>query len=200
LRIGARNGELSLREAALDCMAQAVALLDAGGKVLFANRHAEAIFRAGNGLAAVNGHLAATDAQSASWLKEALRLAASGQGSSARLHDAAGQPAWVATFCPADTQRSSRNASPHPSPVLQPQPPRRRRLAGLYRLSPAETRVLQHLLDQKSTQDIADALHISIKTLRTHLSNLFVKTGTTGQRELVRFYLAHPSVNPPADF
>lgn len=54
--------------------------------------------------------------------------------------------------------------------------------------------MLEDLLAQKSTQDIANALQVTIKTVRFHLSALFAKTGTSGQRALVQFYLAHPLV------
>jgi DNA-binding CsgD family transcriptional regulator len=74
------------------------------------------------------------------------------------------------------------------------------RFARLYRLTPAETRVLQYLLEQRNTQEIAETLTIGIKTLRTHLSNLFAKTGTATQRELVRFFPAHPAVGQDGEF
>jgi DNA-binding CsgD family transcriptional regulator len=68
--------------------------------------------------------------------------------------------------------------------------------AQLYRLTPAETRVLEQLLLKESTQEIAEALQIGIKTLRTQLSALFAKTQTKNQRELVKFYLSHPMTRP----
>lgn len=64
--------------------------------------------------------------------------------------------------------------------------------AGLYGITSSEIRVMEQLLIQQNTQEIADALQVSIKTVRAHLSQLFTKTATTCQRELVRFYLAHP--------
>lgn len=67
--------------------------------------------------------------------------------------------------------------------------------AKLYRLTPAEIRVLKQLLIHENTRDIAEALHVSMKTLRTQLSALFAKTQTKNQRELVKFYLSHPMGN-----
>lgn len=182
-----------LQEAALDRMAQAVALLDERGRLLFANRRAEAIFRAGEGFTVVNGRVAVAGVHDSGSLREALRRAVSGVGSTLRLQPP-GQPAWVATFSPLRVPGSATGArilmlmaSPG-RPAADGLPA----FAALYRLTPAETRVLAHLLEQASTQDIAAALHISIKTLRIHLSNLFAKTGTANQRELLRFYLGHP--------
>jgi DNA-binding CsgD family transcriptional regulator len=52
------------------------------------------------------------------------------------------------------------------------------------------------LLVKESTQEIAETLQISIKTLRTQLSALFAKTQTKNQRELVKYYLSHPMAGP----
>jgi DNA-binding CsgD family transcriptional regulator len=68
--------------------------------------------------------------------------------------------------------------------------------AKLYRLTSAETRVLEQLLVKENTQEIAEALQISIKTLHTQLSALFAKTQTKNQRELVKYYLSHPTTGP----
>jgi DNA-binding CsgD family transcriptional regulator len=64
----------------------------------------------------------------------------------------------------------------------------------LYGLTNAETLVLTHLLQQRNTNEIAEALQISIHTLRTHLKAMFAKTCTRNQRELVNFCRSHPMV------
>ena len=195
-RMGQQNEARCLREAALDRMAQAVALLDEQGRLLFANSRAEAVFRAGDGLAVVNGRLTATGPQGNGRLQEALRRALLGSGSSVRLDAGTGQPCRVATFCPLrvpslDVSAKTRVLVLIASPA-QPAADGLPAFAALYGLTPAETRVLGLLLEQRGTQDIADALNIRIKTLRIHLSNLYAKTGTASQRELVAFFLAHP--------
>lgn len=60
----------------------------------------------------------------------------------------------------------------------------------LYGLTLAEATVLKHLCDDMKPQQIADCLHVSITTVRTHLSNLFAKTSTSRQPELIRLALA----------
>ena len=67
--------------------------------------------------------------------------------------------------------------------------------ASLYGLTVAETRILKYLLQQQSTHGIAQTLHISIHTLRTHLKALFAKTCTKNQRELVNFCRSHPIID-----
>jgi DNA-binding CsgD family transcriptional regulator len=58
-------------------------------------------------------------------------------------------------------------------------------LRRVYRLSPAEIRVVRELMQGQSVETIAEVLAISIYTVRTHLRNLFAKTGTNRQGELI---------------
>ena len=58
-------------------------------------------------------------------------------------------------------------------------------LRRVYRLSPAEIRVVRELMQGQSVEAIAEVLSISIYTVRTHLKNLFAKTGTNRQGELI---------------
>jgi DNA-binding CsgD family transcriptional regulator len=188
----------TLREKALDQILQAMALLDDRGKILFANRRAENIFREGSGPVIVNQHLSAHNAEDANRLQAALRQAVQGVGTSVRLENSQ----WIATFSPLPAPGASMQAI-HTTRILvliaNPDRIPKEALphfAKLYGLTPTETRVLEHLLGQQSTQSIAETLGISIKTLRVHLGNLFAKTSTTSQRELVRFFLAHPATDP----
>lgn len=186
----------SLSETALDRMSQAVALFDDSGRVLFANRQAEAIFRDGSGPTAVNQRLTAARRQDADNIRESLRHACQGFGSSLRLADAGTGRQWVITFVPLPTSILALSHDAHVMALIaEPGKPTAGDLgdfAKLYRLTSAETRVLKQLLVQESTQEIADTLQISIKTLRTQLSALFAKTETKNQRDLVKFYLSHP--------
>ena len=52
-------------------------------------------------------------------------------------------------------------------------------------LSRAEQRVCQMLASGDKAKDIADVLGVSIATVRTHLRNIYAKTETSGQIELV---------------
>jgi DNA-binding CsgD family transcriptional regulator/PAS domain-containing protein len=196
-RMAQHEDACSLREAALEHLPQAVALLDHAGHVLYANGRAEALFRLGAGPIVVNRRLTAADPHDAARIKDALGKCARGEGACVKLENPAQGKTWAASFIPL------RAYAPQSEPAARilllitspDQPPTQGlpHFAQLYRLTPAETRVLQHLLEQQSTQDIAAALKISVKTLRIHLSNLFSKTGTANQRELVRFFLSHPA-------
>lgn len=54
-----------------------------------------------------------------------------------------------------------------------------------YHLTPAEVRVVRCLLEGSKPARIAVELGVGVGTVRTHLSNLFAKTGTSCQSELV---------------
>jgi DNA-binding CsgD family transcriptional regulator/PAS domain-containing protein len=189
----------SLREEALDSVPQALVLLNETGHVLFANRGAKAILQKEAGPIIANNRLTARNARSAGGIKDALALAARGVNNSIKLEDSHGQQRWVAVFNPLHMS-SSHNAPATRILVLianleQVSYEGLLHFAKLYGLTPAESRVLQQLLVQQSTQDIAKTLDISIKTLRIHLGNLFAKTACSSQRELVRFFMVHPAVN-----
>lgn len=58
-------------------------------------------------------------------------------------------------------------------------------LGKLYDLSPAELRVASALLAGKSPEEYAQEASVTLNTVRTQLKNLFQKTGTHRQSELV---------------
>lgn len=76
-------------------------------------------------------------------------------------------------------QRSGRNAAT-------------RRL-GLELLTPAERSVLRLLAEMKTSQQIAEALGISTKTVSNHRNNASEKLGLRGTHALLRFALEHRS-------
>ena len=58
-------------------------------------------------------------------------------------------------------------------------------VAAAFNLTPAEIRTLERLLGGSSPAEIADELGVALPTVRTHLSNIFAKTGTARQLDLV---------------
>jgi LuxR family maltose regulon positive regulatory protein len=53
-------------------------------------------------------------------------------------------------------------------------------------LTERETEVLQRLAQALSTEDIADALYLSVNTVKTHLKSIYRKLGTTGRSAAAR--------------
>ncbi|MEY2632880.1 MAG: hypothetical protein RIR00_1534 [Pseudomonadota bacterium] len=73
---------------------------------------------------------------------------------------------------------------------------RRRRLrldalAQRFGLTLGEQRVLSQLIQGDPPKEISRKMDLSVATVRSHLSNLYTKTGTSGQNELIRLAL-HP--------
>jgi DNA-binding CsgD family transcriptional regulator len=58
-------------------------------------------------------------------------------------------------------------------------------VAAAFDLTPAEIRTLERLLGGSSPAEIAGDLRVALPTVRTHLSNIFAKTGTARQLDLV---------------
>ena len=71
-----------------------------------------------------------------------------------------------------------------------------RALAPLYGLTAAETEVGLLSLGGKSITEIAELRGVTHNTVRTHLKQVFSKTGARSQADLVRFLLSGPPVEP----
>ena len=75
-------------------------------------------------------------------------------------------------------------------------PPPLETLAKLYGLTASEVRVLDAVMRVSGIRALADLLGISQATVKTHLHNVFRKTGTNRQSELVKLIAG---LEPPAD-
>ena len=65
-------------------------------------------------------------------------------------------------------------------------------LHQVYNLTPAESRVISKLLDNPDIESTANALHISVSTVRTHLKHIFRKTQTNRQSTLFHKIVTGP--------
>jgi len=71
-------------------------------------------------------------------------------------------------------------------------------VAANFGLSPAEARMLAHLASGASISEAAQALGISTNTAKTHLANIFSKTGVSRQVDLIALVNRMvPPVHPP---
>ena len=66
-------------------------------------------------------------------------------------------------------------------------------IADLYDLTAAESRLATMLMRGTNLTQVASDLGITRETARTHLKNIFAKTGTNRQSELVRLLVAGPA-------
>ena len=65
-------------------------------------------------------------------------------------------------------------------------------LHQVYDLTPAESRVISKLLDNPDIESTAEALHISLSTVRTHLKHIYRKTKTNRQSALFHKIVTGP--------
>lgn len=186
--------------------AQAVFVLGAGGKVIFATPGGHELLRAGDGLHLEGGALR----PSAIW--------SSGGDGAGRANGQTGGPALASTcisigrgrdklplfvlnFALDREHASSDAATPRSVAVVCDPEMRAARVCGLLRqtwpLTEAEAKVAAQLFLGRSIDDVAYKLNVKRETIRTHLKRTFAKTGTSNQAELVSFIAAIQSIHFP---
>ncbi|OPG06884.1 DNA-binding response regulator [Streptomyces sp. GKU 895] len=82
-----------------------------------------------------------------------------------------------------------RLSEPEPRPAEPAEPP-----DGL---TARETEVLLLIAEGLSNQEIARTLHVSTATVKTHINNMFAKTGLKDRAQAVRYAYAKGLVRPP---
>lgn len=198
LRQQARN-----RALALDAVAQPCLTLDARGRVLWANRAAEALLERGDGLCLRAGLLISPELEQQHALHAALRRCLGGPGEppagGVRLHltRRAGPPLRLSLLRvpPADGEQPTAQEvlCVLDDPGGQQLPP-----AGLlearYGLTPAECRVALAVAQGQGAEDIAAQGQVSVGTVRNQLKQVLSKTGTHRQAALVRLLLSLPDL------
>lgn len=182
----------------LDGLSAGIGLIDADGGIVHANASFRALLATGDALSDVGGRLIAADAAADQALRDA--FAAAGRGSAATsgrgmalplmagdggIHVAHLLPLTCGTRRPAGMASAAVAAlivhKTELPPLSHPE-----MLARHYRLTATELRVLLAIVDVGGVPDVAAKLGIAYSTAKTHLSNLFEKTGTRRQADLVK--------------
>jgi DNA-binding CsgD family transcriptional regulator/PAS domain-containing protein len=178
--------------AALDALRCAVVLVDADARVLYANRAAHELAGRGDVIRLSNGTLSAPEKKRTTALRALVRDPTDGQGK--RLAPAVrlgpDDAAAVATVLPLSTAELQSRFGTGAAALVFIQTSADMAgsldaIASAFQLSPTETRVLGHLLDGRTPSEVADAMGVGVSTIRSHLTNLFIKTNTERQAELV---------------
>ncbi len=193
-----------LGERGLDALEIGVLATDETGRMVFANRRADALLREGDTLKLRHGLLVATVAGEASRLDEVIRrTASSGHAESVRLAGT-GENLLVkscfVTVLPLAEQNPMVGIFGRPKLLLLvSQGTRQRVLTGrqlmqLFALSPAEARLARALAHGQTPEQYALESTLSITTVRTQLRAVFGKTATRRQSELVRLLSGIPPV------
>ncbi len=176
---------------ALDCMNPAVIAVDAKGGVMYANRSAEALLHHGEWLRTAEGRLlpgtGVIDPGKGVALLNGLRT---GLGGDVTLRDTRGNRAILRTvpILPTDEDGSwvFQSAAGLVWFVLeQIGADAAVKLAQLFNLTAAETRILQQLAHGRDLREAANCLGVSIHTARNQLKAVLTKTGCRSQSRLL---------------
>jgi DNA-binding CsgD family transcriptional regulator len=196
-------------ETALDAMGVAAILVSHTGEIRHMNQLAATHLKTANGLTIHNGRLKAIDSQENAQLQFLIVAASREEYASAKVPGGA-----MKILVP--QERSTLHVSVVPAPeqfyaagryalvfIGNPSsPPRSRALLmrHLYRLTPAEARLSDLLLQGLEVRDIAEQLDTTLETARFHLKRVLAKTETRRQTELMRLMLSLPGLpNPPSN-
>jgi DNA-binding CsgD family transcriptional regulator len=168
-------------------------LVDAECRILFANTAAEALLRDGAGLRVKDGRLAAALPAQTTELR---RLIAGGGSPSGMLAVLGGDSRKVtALVLPLRAQTAWLQRRPAAIVFVKDPtasaPPSRERLQELFGLTPAQAALAREIVEGDGIEAAAGRLGIARSTGRTHLLEIFQKTGTSRQAELVRVILQH---------
>ncbi|MDQ2106429.1 helix-turn-helix transcriptional regulator [Azospirillum isscasi] len=188
MRMRARLADAEARtrglEAVLDQLSFGAAIIDRTGRVRFANRSANAVLHARDGLGLTReGRLQAAARSEAAALDRCIGAVASGATSERTLAISrpSGRPSYGLAVCPPPRDGGAiaallfitdPDSLPRPTGEL---------LGAIFGLSPAEQRVALALCSGMRPQEIASALALSENTVKSHLKAVFLKSGTDSQ-------------------
>lgn len=191
-----RRGEDELAEL-IENLAAGVFMLSGSGEVLRSNAAGEALLRRRMLSAAAGARLRFADPAADRAFVEALRGAAAGGASLGGkgvsiplgLSNGAGHVAHLLPLSAATAEDDLRTRGAAMAVFICPANPDLIRslevLTQTYELTGAERRVALALAEIGATPMIADALGVSVTTVRTHLRSLYRKTGARRQTEIV---------------
>jgi DNA-binding CsgD family transcriptional regulator/PAS domain-containing protein len=188
--------------ATLDRLTTAVLLVTAEGRLVYVNAKADAMLVSGEVLRAPNGRVSAVDPDAKGKLREAIAAAAQGdadlgeKGVAITLAER-GDAAQLARVLPLTSGErrgmldSKAVAAIFVHETKRGVPAPLETMTKLYGLTAGEVRVLAAVAEKSGVASMAAALGISQATVKTHLQNLFAKTGVRRQADLLKLLTEH---------
>lgn len=188
-----RSGDLADLTAIFERLSTGILLVDADRTVHGANAAAQSLLRDVPEMALAGGALRLGRGDAASRLAAAISACAGhrlDQAGASVIFTGADGTALAVHVLPLPHARTAAAAQPVAglfltNPKATAQAPAEAFVAR-FGLTPSETRVLLAMIDGKSPKAIAAAQGVAMTTVRTHLSRIFEKTGTSGQTEVLR--------------
>jgi DNA-binding CsgD family transcriptional regulator len=213
-RLAEASRQLHAASRAFDALIMAVVLVDATGKVVFANGLAQALLSGDSGLTRDGIHIGGAGTPALRRLRRAIAQCAG---------TTVPQVVAPVEIAAADGRRPLRVmvkplarspigldrahadlASPVALLLIRDQAQQlsvlRQKLCAHFGLTAAEAGVAIEVINGGSRADVARRLGVSVTTVRTHLGRVFQKTGVRRQAELVRLALdTDPQLRPRRD-
>lgn len=190
---------------AIDALPMGVVVLDRNGGVIEANPFARKLIEVGEGLTVIDGGLGTEVANRRIKLRDL--IARSGDRAGQMIGDdlsllpvqrTSAQRPLTLLLAPLQLESSGANGRTPAALLFIGDPERpthfdQTRIARLYGLSRAESRVAALLAGGYRLEQVAETLGIAYETVRKHLKQIFGKTGTYRQAELVRMLVTGPA-------
>lgn len=167
-------------EDAFDSVTQGIVLIDTAGSVTYHNREAAAILGAPTLL---DGALVATVPTIGRWVKDDRPTVSAPDRGNETFHVV--HRSTEGQVLIQGRPVSDRFGDFLGYVVFLHRPPDDRALQSSYNLSDRETEVYRELLTGQTLKEIANRLGITERTVKAHVHNLYVKTGTDNRTELV---------------
>ena len=207
IELDTRSLDHSLIDVAMEGSNLGVIALDEEERIVYANRLAETRLHRELGIRQRQGRLSGVTPQIDVQLKQAVRLALANKafGADIRIEMEGRAPLVIKVIPMVSEHGFARITSRRVAAllILRDAPldiqHRIRHVGQAYRLTPAECRVLASVIDGTDLKGIASRLCISMATLKTHLTNIFSKTGTSRQKALISLVLKDPGVPDRSD-
>lgn len=183
---------------ALDGICAGLFLVDAGGQIVHANASGESMLSQGVLLRTHDDKLTPHDADAAEGLHEIFNSAARDRahvgprGGAVPLIGRNGEHyvAHVLSLTAGARRQVGADDSAVAAVFVQKAsldlPSPQGAIGKLYKLTPTELRVLSGIVQVGGVPEVAEAMGISVSTVKTHLRRLFAKTGTDRQADLVK--------------
>lgn len=202
-QLAAVTSETSPLLQALDRARVGVIVTDAEARHRFMNPPARA-FAEARALSVSGGHVMAMTAEATHRLHAAVRLATRPRGAEASflaLPDREGNPAVSATVSPVGPAPAPGGSGESTAIIILKgaSAPSSSRLQQAYALTPSEAALLAALVRGERLAEYAERSNVKLTTVRTHLRNLFSKTGEQRQAGLVRLALSDPALRLHVD-
>jgi DNA-binding CsgD family transcriptional regulator len=196
-------------QAALDNLTNGIVLFSQNGGVIFSNRVANNIFEQNDGLTLTKHHLAqcfpslkTQTPRSQVELNTAIAqtvkldiLSTPFFSCAVAIERISGKPFYILNISQLPPDNRFGNAEHTPCGIIfikdssAPVKLNTELLAITYGLSKAECRFVASLVDGETLENSARKLNLSINTLKTHLKNIYKKTGTGNRAELLKLLI-----------